>query len=252
MKIKYHKQCYSRDAYWVSESGRQYSLFWFRRGFASEFIHHLPALLAKTKNRRIVLYVRASSAWQKTNGNLDEAVQEALRQLEALGCTVVGVFTEVAHSSIFNEARFQFERAITCARENNAILVAPSRDRFLRCNSFDKTNRTELPTIMEYLTLRNITSGVKLATLIHPDEAARGLQIKRGQRAKGNRVGRPRWERIGPGWMKRRKQAHLVWAESLREEGWPYHKIANYFKRLRAGYRTPTPMTVWNWLNRQK
>jgi hypothetical protein len=94
MKTEYHKPCYSRDAYWVDESGRRWSLIWSRRGFASEFIHHLPALLAKTKNRRVVLYIRASAAWQKSNGNLDEAVQEALQQLEALGCTVVAVFTE--------------------------------------------------------------------------------------------------------------------------------------------------------------
>jgi hypothetical protein len=252
MKIKYLKPCYSRDAYSVDRNGKRWNLFCFRRGIASEFIHHLPKLLATTKNRRVVLYVRASSAWQKENGNLDEAKQEALRQLKALGCTVIAVFSEVANSSIDGLYRFAFFKAIACAKRHGAILVSPSRDRLLRHEFFKKTNRTELPMISEYRLLRFWTSGIHVATLLHPDKPARGLQIKRGQRAKGNRVGRPRWEQVGPGWMKRRMQAYLVWAESLREEGWPYHKIADYFKRARAGYRTPTAMTVWNWLNRPK
>jgi hypothetical protein len=84
MNTEFRKPCYSRDAYSVSKSGLRWNQFCFRRGIASEFIHHLPALLAKTKNRRVVLYVRASSAWQKENGNLDEAEQEALQQLKAL------------------------------------------------------------------------------------------------------------------------------------------------------------------------
>jgi hypothetical protein len=103
---------------------------------------------------------------------------------------LVAVFDGVEPSRVQDD-RPLLEQAIEEARKLGALLVAPSRCRFIRSRGFDGRNETEAPTIAEYKQLQRMAGDVPLATIYHPDQSARSDQIKRGQQAKGHRGGRP-------------------------------------------------------------
>ena len=84
-------------------------------------------------------------------------------------------------SSRVEDDRPLLEQAIQKARIRGGIVVAVSRDRFIRHRHFDGRNKTEMPTIAEYRQLHRMAGGVPLATLCDPDQPARSDQIKRGQ-----------------------------------------------------------------------
>lgn len=245
------KPLYSSEAVFTDEDGRRYSLWQWVPGVAGEFISHLRDVLARTRNRRVVLFCRVSSKDQQRNGNLDDAIKHAQRHLAKLGCIVVRTFSEVAQSSIFNFDRFEFEAAIECARRHGAILVSPSRGRFLRGRAYDRTNRSDTPTVGEFMALRRMTKGVQLATLLPPDyPEVRSHEIKRGQAAKGTRVGRPRAETRGPGALKRRMQAYSPAAKQMREGGLSFSKIAATLNAWNDGWQKVCPATVFNWIRK--
>jgi len=75
---------------------------------------------------RVVLYCRESA----NNGNLSDQKQDALKKLSRLN--VIASYEEVINGEIFNFERFEFEKAVNHAREENAVLVAATRDRFIR------------------------------------------------------------------------------------------------------------------------
>lgn len=188
------KPRYSHEAYRTDGQGRKTSLWRITPGIASEFIHHLPSLIEREGQRSVVLYCRVSMADQEQNGNLDDQMKDALQTLRKMGFRLgqdLFVFDGVERSRIQDD-RLLLERAIAEAKERGAILVAVHRDRLLRNQFVDKTWKIEPPTIVEYLQLKGLAGDVPLATIQHPDDpAARSEQIKRGQRAKGNRGGRP-------------------------------------------------------------
>jgi DNA invertase Pin-like site-specific DNA recombinase len=163
-----------------------------RPGKASNYIHHLPDLI-KNGPRPVVLLCRVSSPKQMQKGNLDEAEAEALQQLREINIEPIEVFKGWETSNIF-EYRPILEKALGHARSNGAILVASSRDRFIRSRDFGRgeSPRMEPPTAIEYEEMLRIAGAVPLASILHPDEpAVRSSQTKRGQEAKGNKGGRP-------------------------------------------------------------
>jgi len=251
MKSKlFGKPRFSRDAHWVDEKGYRYSLWRWMPGMASEFIHHLPTLLAKHGQRPVVLLSRVSTESQRKDGNLDDATASALRELKAFGCTVLKTFPEVANGGIFDSDRIVLERAIEYARQRGAWLVVQSRDRFLRGRTFDGTSQSELPTVGEYMALRRMAGGVPLATILPPDDpGARSSQIKRGQAAKGTHVGRPPKEMSGRGVFKRRKAACSPEAQRLHAEGRSYRQIAQDLNQRQDSWPVVSAKTVWNWIN---
>lgn len=190
------KPRYSHEAYRITKGGRKWSLRWSTPGIASEFIHHLPDLPEQIR-QRVVLYCRESTPDQERNGNLDDQMDDAIDRLRKIGFRMgrnLWVFDGVESSRIQDD-RLLLERALAYARERDATLVATSRDRFIRCSSFGrgKPKEVEPPTIAEYTDLKDLAGDVPLATICHPDDpAARSDQIRRGQRAKGRKGGRPR------------------------------------------------------------
>lgn len=158
-------------------------------GQASDFLFHLPDL-EEPELPPVVLYVRVSTANQAKDGNLREAVEDATRQLAKLGVDPIKTFKGVEGGRLRDD-RPMLGAALAYARRHGAILVAPSRDRFIRGKLAGPACRRhhELPSVAEYRWLLRLADSVALATLIHPDADARGQQTRRGQAAKGRRGG---------------------------------------------------------------
>ncbi len=216
-------------------------------GIGSEFIRHLPDLLAEGR-KPVVAYCRVSSEKQKAAGNLDDEVTDAIERLRAIGITRgqgLAAVVQGVESSRIQDDRPLLEKAIEEARIREGIVVATSRDRFIRSRGFDRRNKTEVPTIAEYLQLERMADDVALATLCHPDQPARSDQIKRGQAAKGNRGGRPKKRK-----WKQRRLARIDLARKMREEGNSYQHIADLLNVRDDGFCDQTAMTVHNWLRR--
>ena len=190
---KQRKARYSREAYRIDSKGRKTNRWRCTSGIASEFIHHLPDLLAEER-RPVVLLCRVSNEKQEQQGNLDDQMNDAIAKLRKPGFRLgrdLFVFDAVESSRIQDD-RLLLEWAVAFARERGAILVAVHRDRFIRSSSFDGRTKTEAPTIGEYVQLKRLAGDVPLATILHPDDpATRSKQIKRGQQAKGRKGGRP-------------------------------------------------------------
>jgi len=237
---------YSSKAYQVDRNGKKRWLWRHTPGIASEFLHHLPDLLAKRK-KPMMLYCRASSDKQKRRGNLGEGVDQAVEYLETMGYRIgrnLFVFDGVESSRIEGR-RPLLERAIEEAKKRNGIVVAMHRDRFIRSSSFDGRNKTEAPTIYEYMQLKRLAGDAPLATIRPPDAPARSDQIKRGQAAKGNRGGRPFTRK----WKKRRL-ARIGLARKMRAAGRSYQDIADKLNARQDNFSDQTAMTVYNWLRR--
>ncbi len=188
----------SHEAYRIDERGRKTNLWRSTPGIASEFIHHLSALIERdSKLPTLVLHCRASTKGQEKNGNLNDQMMDALRKLLKMGFRLgrdIIVFEGVESSRIGseNEDRPLLEQALDEARKRGAILVAAHRDRFLRNRHLGTEWPHEQPTIRDYMDLMCLARDVPLATIQHPDHpAAKSDQIKRGQESKGNRGGRP-------------------------------------------------------------
>lgn len=186
---------YSHEAYRVDRRGRRTNRWRFTAGIASEFLQRLAPFAEQEGHRPLILYCRVSTQTQAGKGNLREQEKEALEKLWAMGyvsAPEISVFKGVESGHI-QEDRTILEQAIAEARKRGATIVAVHRDRLVR-NQFFKggKSKTEPPTIGEYRRLVQFAGDVPLATITDPDSrAARSQQIKRGQRAKGRRGGRP-------------------------------------------------------------
>jgi DNA invertase Pin-like site-specific DNA recombinase len=185
---------------------------------------------------------RVSTPEQDANGNLDEQMMTAWRQLRAAGHRHIAVYDGVETSRVHGN-RIIFERAIDDARQHGAILVAASRDRFIRAASFGRGQKAkcEPPSDHEYRELVRLADGVPLATIIHPDDpGVRAEQIKRGQRAKGRRGGRP--PKKPPGYKRQRRIELRPRAIELRRQGWALRRIGaalNVNESTLRGWRLP-------------
>src|SRR5581483_4184580 len=170
-------------------------------GKAIDYINHLRELVEP--ELKAVIYVRKSRCDQ----NDSRADQEAFcrRVLKRFRIRVIAVFSEVESGWRFDsDDRERLEAAAAFALRHNAILVAESTSRFIRSRRYSKLNQHTTPTTLEYETLRELTLGVTLATIHHPDlppAEERSMQTKRGKEAKGHPGGRP----PQPGYKKRKR-----------------------------------------------
>ena len=214
------------------------SLRW-QVGTASQCIEHF-AQRRRRVIEPVVLYVRVSFPSQKENGNLDEEVSRSLGLLAAMGIEPINTFAGVEQADMFGPPPL-LVTALACARQHGAVLVAPYRDRLIRSHLYyqDKECRDaryELPSAAEYRLLHRLAAGVPLATLLHPDSTgARGLQIRRGQAAKGGRGGGDRLA----GYKKRRRrlnESKVLWLGAV---GFSVRQIA---AKLKAH---PTQVQRW-------
>jgi DNA invertase Pin-like site-specific DNA recombinase len=119
------------------------------------------------------------------------------KKFKKLNVLIAGCFYEICSGKKLNEEREGLINAIQKAREySNAVIVTTSSDRFLRHRDFHSVeNPNILPTIEDFEQLKELTGDIPLLTLLNPDmppQEVRSYQSKWGQRAKGNKGGRPR------------------------------------------------------------
>ncbi len=254
------KPAFRHEAYRIDSHGRKTSRWPITQGIASESIHHIPLLLARVGRLPIVLYCRVSTDDQQKHGNLRDEEVEAIQQLSMLRYELginLFVLSGVETSNVRGERPLLVE-AIALAKSRGAILVAPSRDRFIRWGHFTRGVPDELepPTIVEYLLLQDLAGTVPLATILPPDAPeARSTQIKRGHKAKGRKGGRGKKAMSSPEppegkreWKKRR-EARIEFARQERDAGLSYQQITDELNAIADGFPAQTKMTVWNWLN---
>lgn len=164
------------------------------RGVASEFIHHLPALVAASGLLlRVWLYVRKSNC--VTGDNLAEQKARLIDDMIALGVHIVGI-TACVETGRIGGLRPGLDEALRQAQAAAAVLVAADRSRLLRGDGYNGTHATEMPRVSEYRMLEQFAGrhGVLLATSLHPDATPgqnRSDQTRRGMAAKGRPGGRP-------------------------------------------------------------
>ena len=121
----------SHEAYRIDERGRKTNLWRSTPGIASEFIHHLSALIERdSKLPTLVLHCRASTKGQEKNGNLNDQMMDALRKLLKMGFRLgrdIIVFEGVESSRIGseNEDRPLLEQALDEARKRGLSLLPP-------------------------------------------------------------------------------------------------------------------------------
>lgn len=170
-------------------------------------ISRLSDLLDEEPQRPLVLLNRVSTRRQERAGHLDDDRRSCLEHLS--GCNVIKLFGEVGSGKL-GPHRTVLKKAIKCAKRHGAVVVVSSRDRLIRAQDFDGTNQSDDPTEEEYLALTKMARGVKLASILAPWKRGRSAQIKRGQKARGNRGGRP--PKKTPGYKKRwrKKKQPLV------------------------------------------
>jgi len=218
-------------------------------GLASEFILYLPALLDGGRRPHIVYANRVSTPKQVSTGNLDDQMDEGLAWLRNYKYQPPGplnITEGVANASVYNPQNClkeppDFAKKLR-ARGVDVLIVALSRDRLIRHDGYRFTNDTEPPTITEYKLLIERMDGIPLATILHPDESARGKQTRRGQEAKGNRGGRPRGASPKqPGRLKERRIKLLSRVLELSAAGVPTRDIARQIGVAEA--------TVRRWIN---
>ncbi len=230
-----------------------------RPGIASKYIQSLPDLALSDGDLKIVIYGRASTRQQQARKNLQnqvEVLQSEIAELVAslgeseAGCipprvNVIEVFSEVGTSDIAGVAepsgtqghRSQLKLAIECARKHNAILVADTRDRFLRYRGYDGNLETDQPTDSEFKEFVSALDGVIAATFEDPDlpsAEVRSKQIKRGQKfkSKGGRRRKSTSKENEKMPYKIRREALLEIVFALRDEGWSYRKIARQINSI--------------------
>jgi hypothetical protein len=246
MDTKWH----NHDDYVTGKDGRKWAMACFRAGIATDFMVSLRKHLARDRSPAVVLYTRVSQYHQKKRGNLVESMKQLRADVSKSGCNILGEYQGVENGSSKEEFRSALDRAVACAKANNAVIVAPSRCRFIRDSSYNGTNASDAPTIAEYRELKRIVGQVPLVTVLHPNKHARFEQVQRGQQQKGRMGGRPRTGTRGAGATKLRREKYLLWVCTRRESGWSLRRIAAELSRRRSGFPAPTAMTISNWLKR--
>lgn len=190
---------------------------------ASEYLQHLDEYYKQQPDIQAILYCRDSTRHQGCN--LDTYEEVLRRELNQRGISIVGrCYREICSGSDFDN-RWKLEQAVEKAKKLiakgiQAVIVAPSSDRFLRNRFFTTDHPDILPTEAEFEQLIALGCGVPLATLLHPDmspEEVRGYQSKWGQSTKGNKGGRPREKR--PGYKKQRRKEKLNKVIELHKQG---------------------------------
>lgn len=189
---------YSHEAFGYTKHGRRWKLWEWTPGIASEFFHYFPDINRLDPTRPVVAMYRSSTEDEVRLGRHDDGLDEVISQLGQhgvkLGGRLIAVFDGVESASIY-AYRLLLERTLDHAKEHGAILVAGmTRDRALRRDGYDgKTNRTEQPTIAEYMEFMRMAGDVPIATLLPPDTPVKGVPTSRGMhREDAKPAGRPK------------------------------------------------------------
>jgi hypothetical protein len=131
---------------------------------------------------------------QKTDHNLDGQDDNLRAEIEKRGAKVGKTFSHIGHGDDIDNG--DLAAAIEWAQAKpKRVLLAETTDRWVRHEDYGTRNREVKPTVAQFKKLRRLAGGVTLATVLDPDATRKEVesyQKKRGQRAKGNKGGRPK------------------------------------------------------------
>ena len=156
-------------------------------GQASKYINSVDEIKPGDK---LVLACRVSSWKQNKSKNLADAEANLRQRARDLGASVVDVVTFVGSG----RDPFWLVRAARIARKNDAKIFAETTDRLIRSPLYGKYDQDFQARDCDLQKVKLFTKRVTLITDLHPDACpgdSRSYEIKRGQKAKGNRGGRP-------------------------------------------------------------
>lgn len=194
-------------------------------GKASNYIKYFEQLIREQPDLKVVLFGRVSACMQNHKGNLNDQLVSLRRAVEKYKVPIVCEFKEIG-SGWWHE-RERLQAAARRAFDERAVILAESTDRFIRSIYYDtKKNPSAQPSSLEYEELLRVTTGVTLATMLHPDtpwKEVRSHQSKRGQQIKGNSGGRPKVNK--PGYKKQRRLEKLSQVLQLRINGASWEDI---------------------------
>jgi hypothetical protein len=175
--------------------------------------------------QRVVLCCRVSGRTQDKRGNLADQESQLRHVANRHGVFVVGVVEYVG--SGYDPC--WLARAADIAKQRDATLVAECTNRFVRHAAYQGEGwLDDVAREVELEELRFCTDGVPLATLVPPGEVSRGALIKRGQRYKDRRGGRP--PAHPRGWWKYRRAELLPDVLQMRRAGATYGAIGKALK----------------------
>ncbi len=163
-------------------------------GKASDYMVHFLDTVKKYPNKPLNNYCRESHSNQDARGSLNEQESNLIKELAKYNKAPLKTFKKVESGWRLENTwdRMCLIQAANHAREKDAILVAEGPSRFIRSFYYSKHRQDIKPSVFEYEQLREITEGVTLATILHPDTSwkeERSYQTKRGIREKNlNRV----------------------------------------------------------------
>ena len=190
---------------------------------ASQYLHYLDTYHKQHPDMVAEIYCRVSAGMQGRKGNLNTHEKILRSKLKQRNIPVVGCHCEVSSGWILDHNRGALVQAVKEAKQRKAhtVIVTTSSDRYVRNRNFHTKERPEiLPTEEDFKKLVELTCNVPLVTLLNPDmppHKVRGIQSKWGQRAKGNKGGRPRKRK--PGYKKKRRAQKLTTVMWLNKRG---------------------------------
>lgn len=217
-----------------------------KHNISGDCIHSLADVIGSIYRPDFVAYCRVSHAGQERDGNLDDQISEVETSIKKIVQEMpfdhtlrIKPFREVCNGSIVRAGeRQQLRKAITFARKHNAVIVALSRDRLLRHDEHKRTFDTESPTKEEYDQLLDLAGDVPLLTISDPNASCsdvRSSQIRRGQRTKRNKGGRPSKaetkSKVAPGELKQRRIQMRPFVIQLRARGSTFSDITEAVNR---------------------
>lgn len=229
------------------------ALDWIERltaaGKASDYIEHFCEVIRP--GDRVVLVCRESHAGNESHLKQQVAVLRANCELAGVkivgikSAVVLGYCPEITHERVNIDWERFIVRAANLARKKGAFLLATETDRLVRSEYFSnltpKSAKIQAST-MDLERLKDATGGVRLLTLTHPDalpDEVRSEQTKRGQKASGNRGGRPK--KMPAGYKLERRKKFRPKVRALHRQGASMRQIAKQLAIPRS--------TIQSWIN---
>lgn len=164
---------------------------------ASNYIHHAKEYYSQHPDMMVVLYDRLSGRKAGQTLNHINHIKILRTWLEKRNIPILGCFVEVISGRDLTSNRKALIQARKLARKHNAVIITPCTNRYLR----NANKQADIPpTQEEFEKLIELTRGVPLLTLLHPDLPPSRVRSKLtiwGQRIKGNKGGRPRKQKAG-------------------------------------------------------
>lgn len=160
-------------------------------------INFIKSIDELTTKPNVVLHCRSSKEQQKYSGNLDDQVKSCTDEIVRRKLPIY--FTQAIVCSGW-QPEIYIPPIVQKAKECNGIIVAETIDRLMRPMDYHSvTNPGAFLNDWMLGKLENLLDGIPTFTLQNPNASPgenRGTQIKRGQKEKGRKGGRPMTNRI--------------------------------------------------------